>query len=54
MENKLKTLQEEKNEIDRSTLYSFDGTFHLIHADVANLEFLGRSATILLIVDLYS
>ena len=54
MENKLKTLQEEKIEIDRSTLYSLDGTFYLIHADVANIEFLGRSATVLLIVDLYS
>ena len=48
----------EKREIDRSTLYSFDGSFQLIHADVANLEFLGKSATnpryALLIVDLYS
>ena len=48
----------EKREIDRSTLYSFDGFFQLIHADVANLEFLGKSATTryyaLLIVDLYS
>ena len=31
----------EKREIDRSTLYSFDGTFQLLHADVGNLEFLG-------------
>ena len=41
-----------------STLYSFDGPFHLIHADVGNLEFLGKNATItryvLLVVDLYS
>ena len=48
----------EKREIDRSTLYSFDGPFQLIHADVANLEFLGKSATTrnyaLLIIDLYS
>ena len=36
----------EKSEIDRSTLYTFDGSFELIHADVANLEFLGKSATI--------
>ena len=47
-----------KREIDRSTLYSFDGPFRLIHADVANLEFLEKSATTpnyaLLIVDLYS
>ena len=26
----------EKKEIDRSTLYSFDGPFQLLHADVAN------------------
>ena len=39
----------EKSEIDRSTLYSFDGPFQLVHADVRNLEFLGKLA-----VDLYS
>ena len=48
----------EKREIDRSTLYSFDGSFQLIHANFTNLEFLGKSATIpryaLLIVDLCS
>ena len=48
----------EKGEIDRSTLYSFNGLFQLIHADVGNLEFLGKSATtpryVLLAVDLYS
>ena len=48
----------EKREIDRSTLYTFEETFQLIHADVGNLEFLGKNATILryviLIVDLYS
>ena len=48
----------EKREIDRSTLYSFDGPFQLIHADVGNLGFLGKSATapryVLLVVDLYS
>ena len=32
----------EKREIDRSTLYSFDGPFQLIHADVAKLEFFGK------------
>ena len=41
-----------------STLYSFDGPFHLIHADVGNLGLLGKNATItryvLLVVDLYS
>ena len=48
----------EKIEIDRSMIYSFDGPFQLIHADVGNLEFLGKSTTVpkyaLLIVDLYS
>ena len=48
----------EKREIDISTLYSFDGPFQLLHADVAKLEFLGKSASApnyaLLIVDLYS
>ena len=45
-----------KDDIDRSTLYSFDGPFQLLHADVGNLEFLGKSATdpryCLLFVDL--
>ena len=31
-----------KREIDRSTLYSFDGPFQLLHAGVGNLEFLGK------------
>lgn len=48
----------EKREIDRSTLYPFDGPFYLVHADVGNLKFLGKSATVskyvLLAVDLYS
>ena len=48
----------EKREIERSTLYSFDGPFQLLHADVGNLEFLGNNATfpqyVLVIVDLYS
>ena len=48
----------EKREIDRSTLYSFDGPFQPLHADVANLEFLGKSTSVpnyaLLIVDVYS
>ena len=47
-----------KREVDRPTLYSFDGPFQLLHADVGNLEFLGSSATtprfVLLAVDLYS
>ena len=32
------------SKIDRFTLYSFDGPFQLLHADVANLEFLDKSA----------
>ena len=28
-----------KREIDRSTLYSFDGAFQMVHANVGNLEF---------------
>ena len=48
----------EKREIDRSTLYSFNGPFQLLHADIRNLEFLGKSLTfpqyVLVIVDLYS
>ena len=48
----------DKGEIDRSTLYSFDGPFQLLHADIGNLEFLGKNATFpqyaLVVVDLYS
>ena len=48
----------EKREIDHSTIYSFDGPFQLIHADVGNLEFLGKNATfpwyVLVLVDLFS
>ena len=47
-----------KDNIDRSTLYSFDGPFQLLHADVGNLEFLGKFATnpkyCLLFVDLFT
>ena len=35
----------EKKEFDRSILYSFDGPFQLLHADVGNLRFLGKNAT---------
>ena len=52
------TFFEEKNDIDRSTLYSFDGPFQLLHADVVNLELWGISATnpkhYLLFVDLFT
>ena len=47
----------EKREIDHSALYSFDGPFQLFHADVGNLEFLGKNATfpqcVLILVDLF-
>ena len=36
----------EKREIDRPTLYSFDGPFQLMHANFANMQFLGKSATV--------
>ena len=42
----------------RSTLYSFDGPFQLVHADDENLKLLGSSVTtpryVLLPVDFYS
>ena len=48
----------EKREIDYSTLYSFSIPFELFHADVGNLEFLGKNATfpgyVLVLVDLFS
>ena len=47
----------EKTEPDRSTLHSFDGPFELLYADMGNLEFLGKNATILqytlIVVDFY-
>ena len=48
----------QKKELDRSTLYIFNGLFQPLHADVSNLEFLGKFISIpnyaLLIVDSYS
>ena len=48
----------EKRDIDRSTLYSFSRPFELVHADIGNLEFLGKNATfpqyVLVLVDLFS
>ena len=35
----------EKREIDRSTLHSYDGPFQLFHADVGNLNILGKNTT---------
>ena len=47
-----------KDDIERSTFYSFSGPFQLLHADFGNLEFLGKSATdpkyCLLFVDLFT
>ena len=47
-----------KRETDYSTLYSFSAPFELFHADVGNLEFLGKNATfpgyVLVLVDLFS
>ena len=47
-----------QQEVERSTLYSFDGPFHLIHVGVGNLEFLGKRTTtpryVLLADELYS
>ena len=57
-DNVTRTDYVEKREIDHSALYSFDGPFQLFHADVANLEFLGKNATfpqyVLVLVDLFS
>ena len=57
-ENVKRTDYIEKREIDHSTLYSFDAPFQLFHADVGNLEFLGKNATfpqyVLVLVDLFS
>ena len=57
-ENVNRTNFVEKREIDHSTLYSFNAPFQLLHADIANLEFLGKNATfpqyVLVIVDLFS
>ena len=47
-----------KEKKNKSTLYNFDGTFQLVHADVGNLELLGKNATIsrnvVVFVDVYS
>ena len=36
----------EKRETDRSSLYSFNGPFQLLHVDVGNLEILGKKCNI--------
>ena len=58
LENVNRTDYVEKREIGHSTLYSFNAPFQLLHADIGNLEFLGKSATFpqyaLVIVYLFS
>ena len=47
-----------RNNIDRSTLYSFDGPFQLLQAHIAHIRFLVKSAVdpkfCLLFVDLFT
>ena len=47
-----------RSNIDHSTLYSIDKPFELLHADIADLRFLAKSAVnpkyCLLIVDLFT
>ena len=49
---------ENKKDIDNSTLYSFNGPFQLLHADIADIRFFSKSATdphyCLLFVDLFT
>ena len=35
---------EQRKNIDRSTLYSFEGPFEFLHADIANIRFLAKPA----------
>ena len=48
---------EKKRDIDSSTLYSFNGPFQLLHADIADIRFFSKSAAdphyYLLFVDLF-
>ena len=49
---------EKKSNIDQSTLYSISKPFELLHANIANLRFLAKSAVdpkyYLLVVDLFT
>ena len=49
---------EQKKDIDRSTLYSINSPFDLLHADIADIRFLAKSAVdphyCLVIVDLFT
>ena len=57
-ENVNRTDYVEKREIGHLTLYSFNAPFQLLHADIGNLEILGKNATfpqyVLVIVYLFS
>ena len=47
-----------REDVDRSTLYSFSGPFEALQADIADIQFFGRSAAdpkyCLLFVDLFT
>ena len=49
---------EQRKNIDPSTLYSFKGPFRLLHADVADIRFLGKLAVdpkyFLLLIDIFT
>ena len=49
---------EKREDVDRSTLYSFSGSFEVLQADIAGIRFLGKSAAdpkyCLLIVDVFT
>ena len=49
---------EKRSDIDRSTLYSFNRPFELLHADIAGIRFFAKSAAdshyCLLFVDLFT
>ena len=49
---------ENKKDIDNSTIYSFNGPFQLLHADIADIPFFSKSAAdphyCLLFVDLFT
>ena len=51
-------MSKKKSNIDQSTLYSISKPFELLHADIADLRFLAKSAVdpkyCLLVVDLFT
>ena len=54
----LKEKQKKKQDVDHLTLYSFDGPFEVLQADIADIRFLSKSAAdpkyCLLFVDLFT